>query len=390
MNTQFRSFTVEDAVASAAAALSRAWNERITLEDVTRLSEDRRRNHVIRAIARRPSGNDRHIVIKATRAAGYDASSENAFAAMGLAREWSAATLLGALAPNASYLAPLLASDATAGVMVYADIGAEMPSMVPTLLKGSWSDAEACLLEYATSLGQLHAATKVSRDRHMAAVRTGYPNARVANEIGNAWLARPIASSLLGGELPEADVTMLRDGLREPGPWLVLLHQDLCPDNVLVTAQGLVFLDFEFAAPGHAMLDATYWHVGFPTCWCAGRVPNAVAEKADAAYRNAVAQAIPEALDTAGFMRERALAMVAHMFVSLAWHLERALEHEEQSWGIATNRGRILWRIEAAIAASEQADILAGIRFIAADWLRILRDRWPDTTPLPLYPAFVE
>lgn len=345
---------------------------------------------MIRAVARLPSGDRRHVVIKGTRAAGYHADAEDAFAAMGLAREWGAATLLAALAPNANYLAPLLAGDAVAGVLVYAAIGADAPSMVATLLEGSWSAAEACLVGYATSLGHLHAASKNCRDRHAASVRTGDPNTRVANEIGETWLARPIAVSLLGGELPEAEVTILRDRLREPGPWSVLLHQDLCPDNVILTARGPVFLDFEFAAPGHAMLDATYWHVGFPTCWCAGRVPDALAEKADNAYRDAVARAIPEALNATSFIKERALAMVAHMFVGLAWHLEGALEHEEPSWGIATNRGRILWRIDAAIAASERVDVLAGIRTVAAEWLRILRDRWPDAAPLPLYPAFAE
>jgi hypothetical protein len=173
----------------------------------------------------------------------------------------------------------------------------------------------------------------------------------------------------------------------DPGPWLALVHGDPCPDNVLLTAQGAALLDFEFAAPGHALIDAVYWRIGFPTCWCAGRVPDAVAERVEQAYRDAVAGAIPEAGDAAAFRREYAVAMTVRLFGSLEWDLDAALKGDS-AWGRATLRNRILWHLQATIEAMERAAALPGSHRVAQAWLTDLGERWPDVQTLSVYPAF--
>ena len=180
---------------------------------------------------------------------------------------------------------------------------------------------------------------------------------------------------------------MLSQHMRDPGPWLALVHGDPCPDNVLMTGQGAALLDFEFAAPGHALIDAAHWRMGFPTCWCAGRIPDAVADSIELAYRDTVAPAIPAARDTAAFRLEYAIAAVVRLFGSLEWHLDAAL-NSNSTWGIATLRNRILWHLHAAIEATERAEALPIIRSVAQAWLTSLATRWPDIEPLPLYPAF--
>ena len=61
-----------------------------------------------------------------------------------------------------------------------------------------------------------------------------------------------------------------------------LVHGDPCPDNVLFAADGrAVLIDFEFARPSHALFDAAYWRMGFPTCWCAGTIPTEVEHRID-------------------------------------------------------------------------------------------------------------
>jgi hypothetical protein len=75
-----------------------------------------------------------------------------------------------------------------------------------------------------------------------------------------------------------------------------------------------MLIDFEYPRPGHALLDAAYWRMGFPTCWCAGQVPGGVRARVETAYRRAVASAVPAALDDARFAREAAMIDFAWLF----------------------------------------------------------------------------
>jgi hypothetical protein len=386
VSASFRDFTTDDAVSIAAAALSRAASKPVTIEDIVVLGEPQRRNHIIRAVARGGSGDRQRIVIKATRDADYDATSEDAVAKGGIAREWVAASVLDR---QDAGTARFLAGDAAAGVMVFADLGADLSWLASPLLHGSAAEAAAALHAYAISLGRMHKATVNCRDSYAAALREAYPRAHVLRAVGETWLVGTVGRgpSLLGGTLPEAELALLSRHMRDPGPWFALVHGDPCPDNVLQTAQGAALLDFEFAAPGHALIDAAHWRMGFPTCWCAGRVPDAVAESIEFAYRDTVASAIPEARDIAAFRLEYAIAVVVRLFGSLAWHLDAALKCDS-TWGIATLRNRILWHLQAAIDATERAQAMPKLRSVAQAWLADLARRWPDVEPLPLYPAF--
>jgi thiamine kinase-like enzyme len=47
----------------------------------------------------------------------------------------------------------------------------------------------------------------------------------------------------------------------DAGDWpAVICHHDLVPENILVTADGLIVLDWEYAALGHPALDALRFH----------------------------------------------------------------------------------------------------------------------------------
>jgi thiamine kinase-like enzyme len=192
----------------------------------------------------------------------------------------------------------------------------------------------------------------------------------------------------LGGHLPDAELEMIAARLQAPGPWLALAHRDPCPDNVLLAADGTALLiDFEFASPGHALLDAAYWHMGFPTWWCAGRVPEPIGDRIDRAYRAVLASAVPEAADDTVFRLESTFISAAWLLGNLAWLLEGALQADTE-WGIAPRRSRILHYLDIVIRMTRAADILAGLRDTAAVWHNQLQDRWPESGQLAVYPAF--
>jgi hypothetical protein len=104
-------------------------------------------------------------------------------------------------------------------------------------------------------------------------------------------------------------------------------------------------------------------------------------------YRAELAVACPAARDDLAF--DAALVRMCGFWLlgTLAWHLERALE-EDDTWGIATVRSRLLARLGAFIETATSSNQLPALRATATALLDHLRRRWPDTPPLPVYPAF--
>jgi hypothetical protein len=379
----------KDVLAAAEAALAKAMGGTVRIQDVEMLSGEQRRNLILRGKAIRAGGQDRSIIIKATRSTSYDPTAENAFADSGLIKEWAATAFLSARAPARGHGATLLAGDAAHGILVFEDLGAGLGSMVEPLLHGSPQEAQRALIAYASALGRLHAdaadcAQEHARALHMdfPAIRRPAPRHRAALETSAAKVGERI-----GGLPPDEELAQIARRLDEPGVWLSLVHGDPCPDNALMSADRVRLIDFEFARPGHALLDAVYWRMGFPTCWCAGRVPDSIAAQAEAAYRAEVGLVVGEALNDTAFRLETAFMAAAWLLESLDWRLDAALK-DDGVWGIASIRSRLLWYLEATIRMTEDADILRGFRSVARKWLDQLRDRWPSTGTLGLYPAF--
>jgi len=385
-----RDLDPDHVAAVAEAALTSAMGGTVRIRDIEALSGAERRNLILRGKAIREGRGDRPVVIKASRSASYDPDAATAFADSGLVKEWAATAFLAVRAPGRENCATLLAGDPARGVLVFEDLGAGLGSLVEPLLRGGAAEAERALAAYAAALGRLHADTVACADEHARALQAAFPAARRPVRQFRARLDE-ITSTVrerIGGERPPAeelaDIARKRE---EPGPWLTLVHGDPCPDNVLIADGRIRLIDFEFARPGHALIDAVYWRFGFPTCWCAGRIPDAVAARADAAYRAQAGLVIGDALDDTHFRRESAYVAAAWLLECLQWRLDVALK-EDGEWGIASMRSRLLWYLEATLGMTKQAGILPGFQSVARTWLTELRDRWPSTAPLGLYPAF--
>jgi hypothetical protein len=372
----------------AAAALSAALGQTIRFTELQPLGGPKRRNFIARTEAIDERGGARPVVIKASRAPGYDASAANLLERAGVAREWVATRLVSARARAREHGCTLLAGDLATGTLVFEDLGTGAASLVDPLLRGNAATAEDALLGYATALARLHAETVNCLAAYHEIGRTIFGATLRERALGYSVEAEAADIVARLGHAPPADeLQLLSSRLRDPGPWLSLTHGDPCPDNALLVAGRIRLIDFEFAQPSHALRDGLYWRIGFPTCWCAGRVPSDVAARIDAVYRAELARAIPMAIDDRSYRAEQAYMAAVWMFTCLSWRLDAALKSDE-SWGTWSIRGRLLWYLEAVIAMTNAAGVLPGIAAAAGGWLRDLSNRWPDALPLGLYPAF--
>ena len=174
----------------------------------------------------------------------------------------------------------------------------------------------------------------------------------------------------------------------EPGPFTAFTHGDPCPDNCADTGSEMKLFDFELSGFRHALLDATYARIMFPTCWCSGRLPKEVWTIWESAYRSELAVSCSEATDDGMFYRG-ILECCAYWTAVTLLELLNSVLVEDQRWGIATKRQRILARLVAFTEFDEEPKYLIETRSLYNKLREKLLGMWSsESDNLARYPAF--
>jgi hypothetical protein len=335
---------VDRVLAAAGAALG------VVLTGAQELS--RRRSLVLRALA-----GDRSVVLKAPLETGP-----------GPARELAAQRVLGGV-PGA---VPLLAEADDPAVLVLADLG-DGPSLADALLGSDPAAAETALGDWAETLGRMQAAT-ADRGDAFAAGLGGLPPDTSADALASAADALARLLPQLGARPSAAALDELR-ALRVGGP-AALTPGNACPDNNVLTPDGYVLIDFEWAEFRPMAWDAAYLRVPWPTCWCSWALPDEVVGRALDRWRAAVGPLPPD------FETELDRATLAWAFISTAFFLPRILDGTDQVQNRAgpVRRAFLHHRLRTVPGDGPLTDL-------AAETLAALaRDQ--DAHPLALAPAF--
>ncbi|MEV6278633.1 hypothetical protein [Nocardia sp. NPDC051832] len=241
---------------------------------------------------------------------------------------------------------------------------------------------EDWLIDYATALARLHAATSVEGAVDLPAW-SGPASRDVDSFLG---LARTLEVPLPSGMRTELDGVVQRLG---ETAYPALLHGDPCPGNDLHTSAGVRFVDFEQAALGNGIVELAYLHIGFPTCWCALAPAPALLDAAERAYRttwrSATGTEVPGDLTDAcvgWLLRGDALVEKAHR--ATIDHLGE-IPHRDWAWGTATARGRLLHRLRVVGRMATGSGELQGLGRLVTDMADRLLTRWPELGPLPAH-----
>lgn len=396
-----------DVAAAAARALSDALGGRVRLSAGERLGGSRSRSGVWRfVVADGPRGAPARVIAKrfAGDATRFDPDAQGMETDAGRFRaEWAAHLFLDRLGADPPLSPRLQAADPRAGVLVMEDVG-EGPSLADRLTGDDAGAAVRAMERYAAGMGRLHAAT-LGRRAELEAARASigagetWTDRDVCPGIWEAECLAPflaVCERLEVGPAPgfEAEARAAADAVRADAP-VAFSPGDTCPDNHRRGADGhLRFFDFEFCGFRHPLLDAAYFRVPFPTCWCVGRAPDPVAPRLDAAYRAALSSAWPQAADDAWYRRQMARALGFWLLETLTFlpgegmHLAAALERD-RPWGLAGTRERHLLRLDTFAETAEGWSELPAMAETARTLAARLRALWPETG-VPRYPPFRE
>lgn len=331
------------------------------------------------------------------------ADADAARAAHRLSNEWAGVQFLdGAMRDSGQPpVSPrCFGGDHAVGLVVFEDLG-EGECLADLLQGNDPARAEACLLAYATALGRMHAAT-AGREQEYQRLRRTLGFADPARGSGpsdgrheeKSWLTGDVEEfrqgcAGLGLLLPPAfdeGVQAVAAAMEPRGLFLAFTPSDSCPDNHRFTGGQVRLFDFEGSTFRHALFDAAYARVPFPTCWCVNRLPEELVPRFEAVYRAELAKGCPEAADDMIFGQAMVAACAFWTIATIGGSLPRTLL-EDSRWGIATVRQRHLLRLETLATATQQFGYLEPLGAVARQLRARLGDLWPMEA-MPLYPAF--
>jgi hypothetical protein len=385
---------VEPLIASVEKTLTERFGGPVHLsrEEVLRGSE---RSRVLRSrVLEGPEGAPARVIIKhvpGDEDHSYDPDDARPFSpAWRFFNDWTGAQFLSAVSGDPPVCPRFYGGDRAKGFIILEDLG-EGENLADVLLGDDPARAEQALLAFVATLGRMHAAT-IGCEAEYRSLRSALAGDCLESApTGPAYPRFREGCDAIGISLPpsfEAALEVVTASMRAPGPFLAYTHGDPCPDNNRYIGGHLRLFDFEFGSFRHALRDGAYGRVPFPTCWCVNRLPADVPPRMEAVYRSELAKGCPEANDDTRFRRAVVEASAHWTFETTGWHLLDALKQEDE-WGIATLRQRVLVRLDNLAALTEEFGHLETLGATAREIAMRLRTLWPpEADQMPLYPAF--
>lgn len=400
--------------------LAATWGTEVRLQSAKRHP---REAHVRRLLVQvGPQNLAQSIIVKQMRTfhTGSADSSSYPAAAWRFFNDWAGLQFVSQAVGDDSCGPHFYAGDRARGFLVIEDLHPATP--LSTLLAGQDASAAAdALLQLARVLGKLHAQT-CGKAALFAALRAQLAPQEASWGWVPPWQRAPAAYRRLLATLEEpvrrqgfasyrwmpvvlrqvtiafsiplptqaeAELEQAVKALSAPGPFGAYTHGDPCPDNCLLQRQALKLIDFENGAFRHALLDAVYGRMLFPTCWQVGQLPHSLVQQMEAAYRAELVPGCPEAADEKRFAQELVHACAYWVLLLCQFNTLSLLFRRDQRWGTATMRQRVLARFAQFAQTTAEFGYLEALGQVFAALASHLRGSWPEeAAQLPLYAAF--
>jgi Phosphotransferase enzyme family len=381
------------------------------ITSITFLSEPEQRNIVLRLyLEKKSSVIPDSLILKQSLPEPTDDDDKDAYARF--ARDWAGLEFLSRIKQWHHNAPKFYGGNKEYRFILLEDLGIKHISLVDSLTLPSKTEAIAALTRFMVALGSFHAATYGYVSEYETILHDINEQAESIPEeldfvLSDLLPSLELANKNLGlfttPELIQEAQGLIRS-LINPGPFTVLTHGDICPDNVFDHKgdQELQLIDFEWAVVRNALLDGTYLRMSMPTCWCAKAIPYDVIEPLEAIYREELKRVIPAASDDSAYLTAYTEACGFWLLQQTIPLLNSVIDKDRigpsgptpvnSLWKPEENnaRPRVLARLEAFIDVASKNKQLPHLRKIAQDMLSAVKMRWLDAKPLELYPAFKE
>ncbi len=401
-------------IESAARLMSEYFQKPVNFSKVIQLSEPDRRNVILRLIIDHPFSEMPRAVIlkKAVAETNKFDSAQNETEMEQLSRfsrDWAGIEFLtkigGGHAPH------FYVGSMEHKFILIEDLGLSHPSLVGPLTRVSSiinvQEAEDALISYVRRLGKMHADTFRKADQFISILNRINPKADPLNaipepEIDVTAIFKQL-KLLTGYESKELhqEIEDILEFANSPSEFHVLLHGDICPDNVYYQDDGIRLIDFEFSYFGNALVDGVYLRMHMPSCWCSKAIPEAVLDRMEGAYKGELMKKIPESFDDAIYSKHAAYACAYWLLRTLRqldemdliaheWICPSGPVDSDSQWQPKENafRPRIISRVEAFLVCAKKAGYFPMLCEASTLLLKHLIEIWPEAKPIDVFPVF--
>lgn len=184
----------------------------------------------------------------------------------------------------------------------------------------------------------------------------------------------------------DAELKSLAEPFRYVSRFTTLIHSDPCPDNCRYTDTSFRLIDYEFAGLAHAFRDGVFGRASFPSCWCAGKIPESVVVEMERIYRDELSKGFPEILDDEIYKLAQA---EGHAFWALVEIRRCRFDWPANKWWGPTQYGkRMQTRLKDAAETLNELGYFPDIADVAMQANKYLTEKFGELPPLEYYPAF--
>lgn len=356
----------------------------------------------------------RAVEDKAVSATNYPSSSSMFF------NDWAGLQFLTQVAGDEPISPRLYTADREMRLLVMEDLKPDSDGDVH-LTGNNPQQAEDSLLLWGNALGKLHARTIGKQDifqRIRDAIVPHHPSwgwvppwqrdsaiyekllqtlpshIRKAGFASFQWMRFVLHQTVDAVSFPlppqaEAELETVIYALYAPSPFLAYTHGDPCPGNFLIKGNRPWLVDFENGDYRHALLDAVYPRMCFPTCWHASQLSRQSITNIEQAYRAELVKGCPAAADDQLFAQAIVHACACWILMLCQFDAISQSLAADRSWGPFTMRQRILTRFENFVQTTMEFHHLEALGETFHTIAAKLQECWPVDVPrLPFYPAF--
>jgi thiamine kinase-like enzyme len=396
-----------DLLEAITESLQDYFGHEVKVSDIKLLSEHERRNRIARLFLSADNIGMRSVIFKQSLCDNKQKTTDDDILAR-FARDFAGLKFLNCSEIHHAIPAFLGANQKFRFILLE-DLGNEHVSLVDTLTKPDPAKAIASLKRFTKTLAYFHIASYRRLQEYDELLLSSHPK-RESLEERIKWYQEELPTKLevvcdwLGihftNDLKQEASYVIEKSL-SPGDFYVLTHGDICPDNVFdhEDKDELQLIDFEWVRPGSSLLDATYFRMNFPTCWCAKALPEDVILELESLYRQEIASKIEASLDDRKYTENYVAACCFWLLSSMSF-VARIMDKDDcwpsgpvpvdSLWKPELNlaRPRFISRLQAFIQVSKQHDLLPNLRLASEQMLAKVYEKWDDAKPLDLYPAF--